>query len=195
MSSIAQQKARAAAAHEIITNPDTHFVGNQTLYNVGLGTAPSWLKFDTPTRYGVKINTGHAALGSAPIRITFQYRTYGNIDDWGTSTYRILRVGIRKIADDSQVLIGEHPIQFEALKAGTIQTVTVQGGNDYLLVGGDHVTFEMDANANSGIELPVSTTEAFPANTVSQVYTGSRANTSGNRPLAVSITSRVLTPI
>jgi hypothetical protein len=83
----------------------------------------------------------------------------------------------------------------EPLKAGMIQTATIQGGNSYNLVAGDNVTFEMVPNANGSIELPVSTTEAFPTNTISQVYTGSWANTASNRPLAVAITSKVLTPL
>lgn len=184
--------ATAAMLHDNLQNPPTHYSSKQTYYNVGLGTAPSWVRFDTPTRYGVKINTGHNALGDAPIRVTFPYRIWG---DWRINTYRILKIGVRKIADDSHVLASEHPIEFEALKLGRIQTVTVPAGMSYLLVAGDHVTFEMDANATGGIELPVSTTEGFPTNTVSQVYTGSWANTASNRPLAVAITSRVLTAI
>jgi hypothetical protein len=106
-----------------------------------------------------------------------------------------LKVGIRKIRDDSFLQIAEVPVQFESLKVGRIQNATVGGASSYNLLAGDHVTFEFPANANGRIEITVSTTEAFPTNTVSQVYRGSWANTASNRPLAVSIISRVLTAI
>lgn len=203
--SLVQKKAAAAALHQSINNPDTHIVTNRTYYNVDLGTAPNWLKFDTPTRYGVKINAGHAALGDSVIRVVFQFRTYGNADDWGVTLsnpfpFLKMKVGVRKIADDSFVQIAEHPVSFEALRVGQTQTAIVEspGAAGYNLVAGDHVTLEVAAatGSNFGVEIPVSTTEAFPTNTVSQVYSaGSWANTASNRPLAVSITSRVLIAI
>jgi hypothetical protein len=158
------------------------------------------MKFDISQRFGIKINTGHNALGDAVIRISFQYRTYGTAEDWGATMLnpqpsKVLKIGCRKILDDSFVPIAEYPIQFEPLKAGLIQSATVQGHNNYNLVAGDNVVFEMIPNANGSIELPVSTTEAFPTNTQSQVFVSSWSNTTSNRPLAVAITSKVLTPV
>jgi hypothetical protein len=184
-----RRAAAAAIVADSIQNPPTHLVTHPTVYNVGLGSAPSWIAFNTISRMGVKINTGHTDLGSNPIEVSFKYRTYGAVASGN------IRVGVRKIADDSFVLIAEHPVEFNPALIGVQQSAIIIGQNPYSLVAGDHVSLEFPANATSGIEIPVSTSEAFPTNTVSQQYTGSWANTASNRPLAISIIAQRSTPI
>jgi hypothetical protein len=200
--SIKNRIAATAVLADLINNPPTHTVSRQTYYDVSLGNNPSWLKFDTPTRYGVQINAGHDALGSAVIRVSFQYRTYGNREDWGATAtgigpfpVRTVKVGIRKIVDDSYLLIAEYPVEYHPLREGIIQSATVGGVLTYDLVAGDHVTFETEADSNAGIELAVNTDETYPTNSQSQIYDEGWANTTDDHPLAVSITSKVLTPI
>jgi hypothetical protein len=178
-----ERAAAAAIIQNNINNPPTQTLSHSVIYNVGHGTttAPTWLRYDTPTRYGVKINTGHTAgLGTNPIEVSFRYRTYG-------APNGLIRVGVRKISNDEFVLIAEHPVQFNTAYIGQELSARVMGQMPYSLLAGDHVVLEYPANATSGIEIPASTSEAFPTNTVSQVYTGSWANTASNRPLAVSI--------
>ncbi len=189
--SIAERKRAAAAAivADSIQNPPTHVISTPTIYNVGLGSAPNWIAFNTINRMGVKINTGHTGLGTNPIDISFKYRTYG-------APNGVIRVGVRKIADDSFVLIAEHPIQFNQALIGVQQTATIRGQCAYSLVAGDLISIEFPASSTNSIELPVSTSEAFPTNTTSQQYSaGSWANTASNRPLAVTITSSKSVPI
>jgi hypothetical protein len=178
--------AAAAIVADSIQNPPTHIVTHPTIYNVGLGSAPSWIAFNTISRMGVKINTGHTeGLGSNPIEVSFRFKTYGA----ATAASGVIRVGVRKIADDSFMLIAEHPVEFNPALIGVQQSAIIRGQNPYSLVAGDHVSIEFPANATSSIELPVSTSEAFPTNTVSQQYVSSWANTASNRPLAVTIRS------
>jgi hypothetical protein len=178
--------ALAVAAHAI-QNPPTHLTSRPTIYNVGL-VPPSWIKFDTISRMGVKINTGHTDLGTNPIEVTFKYRTYG-------AASGLIRVGIRKALDDSFLLIAEHPIDFNPATIGVQQTALIIGANPYSIVAGDLISIEFPASSTSSIELPVSTTEAFPTNTVSQQYVSSWLNTASNRPLAISIIAQRSTPI
>lgn len=173
-----------------IQNPPTHIVSSPTIYDVGLGSAPNWIAFNTISRMGVKINTGHPDLGGNPVEVTLKYRTYGAASD-------NIRVGIRKVSEgDSFLLIAEHPVEFNQLLMGKERTATIRGGNPYSIVAGDLISIEFPASATSSIELPVSTSESFPTNTVSQEYiAGAWANTASNRPLAVSIRALKSVPI
>ena len=137
----------------------------------------------------MKFNTGHTGIGTNPIEVSFKYKTYG-------APNGLVKVGVRKIADDSFVLIAEHPISFNAAHIGQELNARVIGSMPYSLVAGDNFVLEFPANATSGIEIPVSTSEAFPTDTVSQQYSaGSWANTASNRPLAISIIAQRSTPI
>jgi hypothetical protein len=100
---------------------------------------------------------------------------------------RHIRVGIRKALDDSFLLIAEWPVEFNQALIGVQQTAVVGGHNPYSIVAGDLISIEFPASSTSSIELPVSTSEAFPTNTVSQQYVSSWLNTASNRPLAISI--------
>jgi hypothetical protein len=188
-SSRKKNSSRMAAIAAASTVTPTALVTHPTIYNVAPGSAPSWIAFNTLSRMAVKIDTGNTNLGTNPIEVKFNFRTYGVASG-------LIRVGIRKASDDSFLLIAEHPIEFNQALIGVPQTATIRGANPYSLVANDKVSIEFPANATSGIELAVSTSEAFPTNTTSQQYSaGSWANTASNRPLAVTITSSKSVPI
>jgi hypothetical protein len=175
------RKKNMMAALAASTVTPTHLITHPIIYNVGLGSAaPNWIAFNTINRMGVKINTGHTDLGTNPIEVSFKYRTYG-------AASGLIKVGIRKALDDSFLLVAEHPVEFNQALIGIQQTATIIGQNPYSLVAGDLISIEFPASSTNSIELPVSTSEAFPTNTVSQQYVSSWANTSSNRPLAVTI--------
>lgn len=85
------------AAAASLQNPSTGIVTQPTIYNVGLGSAPNWIAFNTISRMAVKIDTGNTNLGTNPREVTINYRRYGNPTG-------AIKMGIKKASDDSFLL-------------------------------------------------------------------------------------------
>jgi hypothetical protein len=197
-----EQQRRRVAAHGAMlawaqqhTGPTISF---PTLYNVGLGAAPTGIAFNGIGRTAVRADAGSTLLGKGLKGVTIKYRHYG-------SPTGNISVGVRKNADDSFILIAQWPIDNNpATPASTIRTAVIENGGGqfvvyaggpadpmYPLVASDRISIEYPSNATNGIEIMASTSEAFPANTTSQTHNGTTwANTASNRPLAVTIQMR-----
>jgi hypothetical protein len=187
-----RSKRAAASAAMVESTAPGQTVTFPVAYDVSLGTAPSFVKFDTVSRYCVKFDTGGAGLGSSPVAITFKWRKYGNPSLISGN----ISVGIRKASGDTFSLIAEYPVgdyNTSVASDPTIRTAVVGGSNSYVMVANDKVSIEFPANATNGIEIAVSTTEAYPTGYTSQKYVAAWANTTSSYPLAATIKTQVLT--
>ena len=178
------------------TDTPIHIVSRQAVYNVPSGTNPSTIPFSgTTSRLVVKFDTAGVGIGTLPYKIKIPYKRVGNPS--GT-----LRVGIRKAAGDTFQLIAEYHI----VAVGTTwittgggpytpvwNNITIEAANEYQMVANDKLSLEYTPDATNTIEIGTSTTQSNPSGFTSQSFTGTYTNTTN--PLAISITSRVLSPI
>ena len=66
-----------------------------------------------------------------------------------------------------------------------IQTIVVEGANEYQMVADDKISIEYPPAETDTIEVACSTTQSLPAGFTSQQYTGSYAATTN--PIAIRI--------
>ena len=182
--SLRERKEYVALLQDNKNNPPTNTVTRAAHYNVLPGAAPTFVPFSgTTSRLAVQFNTAGVGLGTIPYSITIPYRRIGN------PTGNI-SVGIRKAAGDTFTLIGQWPTN-GFIKSTPIITINVEGANDYAMLANDKISIEYPPSASDTIEVACGT--GLPSGFTSQQYTGSYGATAS--PLAVKITSRILTPI
>jgi hypothetical protein len=143
--------------------------------------------FILPYNTNIRVYYG-VGIGTSPYKIEIPYRRIGN------PTANI-SVG-RKSAGDTFQLIGQWPTNGYT-KATPIITIEVDQGfktgisTMYQMVANDKISIEYPPFATDTVEIACSS--GLPSGFTSQAYTGSYAPTAA--PLAIKITSRVLTPI
>lgn len=133
-----------------------------TRYDVNQSSS-GHLEMDTPSRFGVRFDSGASGLNQAVREVTVRWRNYGSPS--GSAT-----VGIRKNSDGTLVSLGTFtPGSFGS---GERSTTISAPTNTYLMLTNDRVSIEFPANASNGIEIDQDDA-ASPSGYTSQQWTGS----------------------
>ena len=103
----------------MLQGPDRTFT-HPLVYDVSLGTSPSFVAFNTISRMAVTFDTDNPTLGTRPVEIAIKWSKYGNPKG-------NLQMGIRKSSYDLFVLITKWPIEGSlAIPSSEDRTTTIK---------------------------------------------------------------------
>lgn len=152
--------------------------GLSTLYNVDLDAAPNHVQHTgTTVRSAIKFETGSAGIGQKIQSVWVRGQKYG------TNPTGDITVNIRKISDDSAVLIGTFDIRH--FGTGEQSFAVRNRQNNYEMLAGDFVSVEYPAGA-SGFEISTNSVASDPSGYTSRSFTTVWSSALSD-PLAVTI--------
>jgi hypothetical protein len=153
--------------------------GLTTFYDVSLNATPNHIQYDGIERVGVRLDSGASAIGLPIKSVWLRFRKYGL--PTGPIT-----VNVRKVSDDSAVLIGTFDIQH--FPAEVEQSLVIRNRNNtYNMVVNDIVSVEFPSNAVNGLEITTNSVENNPTNYTGRSHNGTSWNASIADPLCLII--------